>query len=71
MIYFCNIHLKHLQYTSKTLETYTYNMCFQQNLTVRWAEHCTAGFGCAVAVAKEDDSGRVAARAPVTVALPR
>jgi hypothetical protein len=33
-IYFFNIHTKHLQYaseTSETLETYAYNMCFQQS----------------------------------------
>jgi hypothetical protein len=31
LIYFCNINIKHLQYTSetsKTLETYACNMCF-------------------------------------------
>jgi Na+-translocating ferredoxin:NAD+ oxidoreductase RNF subunit RnfB len=31
-IYFCNIHTKHLQQTSETLETYAYNMCFQRNI---------------------------------------
>jgi hypothetical protein len=35
LIYFCNIHMKHLQHTfetSKTLETYACNMCFQHNI---------------------------------------
>jgi hypothetical protein len=35
-IYFCNICMKHLQYTSKTsetLETYTCNMHFQHNIS--------------------------------------
>jgi hypothetical protein len=41
-IYFCNIHLKHLQHTSKTFKTYAYNMCFQQNMAARRAEHGTA-----------------------------
>ena len=34
-IYFCNIHMKHLQHaskTSKTLETYVCNMRFQHNI---------------------------------------
>ena len=56
-IYFCNIHMKHLQHTSETFETYTCNMRFQQNLTTEREEHCTTGSDCAVVVEKEDDSG--------------
>ena len=32
-----------------------------------WAEHCTAGSGCAVAVEKGDGSGRAVARAATTI----
>jgi hypothetical protein len=42
-IYFCNIHIKHLQHTSETFETYACNMHFQQNLVDGQAEHCTTG----------------------------
>jgi hypothetical protein len=38
--------MKHLQYTFKTsgtLETYAYNMCFQQNMAVRRVEHGIMG----------------------------
>jgi hypothetical protein len=54
-IYFCNIHLKHLQHTSKseTLETYAQNIHFQQNL-VGGALH--SRIGCAVMVEKEAGS---------------
>ena len=34
-IYFCNIHMKHLQHTTKTsetIETYAWNMRFQRNI---------------------------------------
>jgi hypothetical protein len=68
-IYFCNIHLKHLQHTfeiSETLETYACNIRFQQNLAVRQAKHCTSGSDCAVMVEKEDGSGRAATRPPVS-----
>jgi hypothetical protein len=34
-IYFCNIHLKHLQHASETLEIYTCNMCFFTFSSVR------------------------------------
>jgi hypothetical protein len=27
-IYFCSIHVKHLQHVYKTLKTYSYNTCF-------------------------------------------
>jgi hypothetical protein len=33
-IYFCNIRMKHLQYTSKIIETYSCNMCFQCNISL-------------------------------------
>jgi hypothetical protein len=61
-IYFCNIHMKHLQYTSETLETYACNMYFQQNLVGGWTEHCTAVSGCVVIV--EEDGSRRAATWP-------
>jgi hypothetical protein len=36
-IYFYNIRMKHLQYTSETLETYAYNMQFQlKHLLAAW-----------------------------------
>jgi hypothetical protein len=41
-------------------------MRFQQNLAARRAEHCTAESSCAVSVKNEDDSGRAAARPPVS-----
>jgi hypothetical protein len=53
LLYFCNIHLKHLQHTSKTyktLETYACNIRFEQNMAVRRAEHSD----CAVMVEKKD-----------------
>jgi hypothetical protein len=52
--------------TSETLETYTCNMRFQQNLEAKRVEHCTAGSGCAIVVENEDDSGRVAVRPPLS-----
>jgi hypothetical protein len=36
-IYFCNIYMKHLQYipeTFETIETYSYNMRFQRNISL-------------------------------------
>jgi hypothetical protein len=32
-IYLCNIHMKHLQHTSETLETYACSICFQCNIS--------------------------------------
>jgi hypothetical protein len=37
MIYFCNIHMKHLQRTSETseaIEIYSRNLCFQHNISL-------------------------------------
>ena len=36
-IYFCNVHIKHLQHISETLGTYTYNMRFYLTLADGWA----------------------------------
>jgi hypothetical protein len=41
-------------------------MRFQQNLAARRAEHCTTRSGCGIAVEKEDGSGQVAMRPPVS-----
>jgi hypothetical protein len=33
-IYFYNIYMRHLQHTSETIETYSYNMHFQHNISL-------------------------------------
>jgi hypothetical protein len=38
---------------------------FSKNIAVRWAEHGTWDPGCAMAMEKEDGSGRAAVRPPV------
>jgi hypothetical protein len=58
--------MQHTSETSETLETYTFNMRFQQNLAARRAEHCTAGSGCGIVVEKEDGSGRVTMWPPMS-----
>jgi hypothetical protein len=57
-IYFYNIHMKHLQHTSETIETYSCNMRFQRNtsllLSKMEARRCvvfTEGSGPVVLVA--------------------
>ena len=37
-IYFCNIHMKHLQHTPEIIETYSYNMRFQRNISLLFTE---------------------------------
>jgi hypothetical protein len=56
-IYFCNIHIKHLQHTSETIEIYTYNIRFQCNISLllggiepRWCVVFTGGSGPAALV---------------------
>jgi hypothetical protein len=46
-IYFCNIHMKHLQHTSETIETYSCNMCFEHNISlllIRMETRCCVVF---------------------------
>ena len=69
LIYFCNIRMKHLQYTSKifeTLATDAYNMRFQRKhlidawrMEARWHVEFTGGSGSTVAARQ----GREAAAA--------
>jgi hypothetical protein len=63
-IHFCNIHLKHLQHTSETHETYAYNMSLQCNIALlhgqmeldagaevdggAWSSQCASGVASTV-----------------------
>jgi hypothetical protein len=58
-IYFCNIHIKHLQYTSETfetIETYSCNMRFQCNISLLLGIWRLVGVSCSPKAAP-DSSG--------------
>jgi len=44
-IYYCNIRMKHLLHTSKTLETYAYNMGFERNISLLFRNRSSSARG--------------------------